>query len=115
MDLFAGIRVADYAAARAWYEQLLGRPPSFLPHATEAVWEIEEHGYVFIVEDASTAGGALLTILVDDLDELVDGIAGRGIEPDDRVTYSNGARKAIYRDADGNEIGFGGAIDSGGS
>lgn len=26
-----------------------------------------------------------------------------------RETYSNGVRKALYRDPDGNEIGFGGA------
>jgi hypothetical protein len=50
----------------------------------------------------------MITILVDDLDALAAEIASRGIEPDERVTYSNGARKAIYRDPDGNEIGFGG-------
>jgi len=26
-----------------------------------------------------------------------------------RETYSNGVRKAVYRDPEGNEIGFGGA------
>jgi hypothetical protein len=31
-----------------------------------------------------------------------------GIQPAERETYSNGVRKAIYRDPDGNEIGFGG-------
>jgi hypothetical protein len=35
-------------------------------------------------------------------------IAGRGIEPAERETYSNGVRKWIFRDPDGNEIGFGG-------
>ncbi len=30
-----------------------------------------------------------------------------GIEPDKWETYSNGVRKAIYRNADGNKIGFG--------
>jgi hypothetical protein len=34
-----------------------------------------------------------------------------GIRVSDFVTYTGKARKAIYRDADGNEIGFGGAID----
>jgi hypothetical protein len=34
--------------------------------------------------------------------------------PDERVTYSNGARTALYRDPDGNELGFAGApLDSG--
>jgi hypothetical protein len=62
----------------------------------------------FIEQDRETPGGADVTVLVDDLDALVAEIASRGIEPDERATYSHGARKAIYRDADGNEIGFGG-------
>jgi len=45
------------------------------------------------------------------LDALAADIASRGIEPDERVTYPGKARKAIYRDRDGNEIGFGGAIE----
>jgi hypothetical protein len=42
----------------------------------------------------------------------MDDIALRGIEPAKRETYSNGVRKATYRDSDGNEIGYGGpALD----
>jgi hypothetical protein len=48
------------------------------------------------------------TILVDDLDATVAEIAVRGIDPAERETYSNGVRKATYRDRDGNEIGFAG-------
>ena len=33
----------------------------------------------------------------------------RGIEPASQETYGTGVRKVIYRDPDGNEIGFGGA------
>lgn len=111
LDLFAGIRVSDYEAAKPWYERLLGAEPSFIPHGTEAVWELAEHRYVFIVQDTEGAGRATHTIFVDDLDARVADIASRGIEPDDMETYPGKARKAIYRDADGNEIGFGGAID----
>jgi hypothetical protein len=32
----------------AWYERLLGAPPSFLPNDTEAVWELADHRCVFI-------------------------------------------------------------------
>src|SRR5680860_621325 len=107
LDLFAGNRVSDYEASRPWYEKLLGGEPTFIAHATEAVWEIADHRYLFIVEDADDAGRAIHTIFVDDLDSLVADIASRGIEPDERVTYPGKARKAIYRDSDGNEIGFG--------
>jgi hypothetical protein len=108
IDLFAGIPVSDYGAALPWYERLLGSEPSFLAHATEAVWELAEHRFVFIDEDPEHAGHARTTVFVDELDALVSEIAGRGVEPAERETYSNGVRKIIYRDADGNEIGFGG-------
>jgi catechol 2,3-dioxygenase-like lactoylglutathione lyase family enzyme len=110
LDLFAGIRVSDFESAKPWYERLLGAEPSFLAHATEAVWELAEHRFLFIVEDADGAGHAINTIFVDDLDARVADIAARGIEPDELVTYPGKARKAIYRDPDGNEVGFGGAI-----
>ena len=55
LTLFAGILVRDFAAARRWYEQLLG-DVSFLPHATEAVWMIADERAVYIVEDADRAG-----------------------------------------------------------
>jgi hypothetical protein len=108
-DLFAGIRVRDYHAARAWYERLLGKEPAFLPHATEAVWELAEHRYLFVIENREAPGGAVITIFVDDLDAATAEIASRGIDAAERITLSNGVRKAVYRDADGNEITFGGA------
>ena len=49
-----------------------------------------------------------MTLFVDDLGDLVDGIAARGIEPHLDETYDNGVRKVTYRDPEGNEIGFGG-------
>lgn len=108
LHLFAGLRVRDFAVARAWYVQLLGEP-TFLPHATEAVWTLAEDRSVYIVEDAENAGKGVVTVFVDDLDAQVAEIAARGLEPDERETYSNGVRKMVYRDPDGNEVGLGGA------
>lgn len=108
LDLFAGIPVTDYPAALKWYERLLG-PPSFFPHETEAVWELAEHRYLYIVQRTEHAGHAMHTLFVNDLEELIAQITGRGLEPAERETYSNGVCKITYRDADGNEIGFGGA------
>jgi len=108
VDLFAGIPVGDHERALAWYERLLGSAPSFLPNATEAVWELADHRSVFIEMRPEHAGHAMHTIIVDDLDALIREIADRGIEPTEQETYSNGVRKVTYRDPDGNEIGFGG-------
>lgn len=109
LDLFAGVPVADYAAALQWYEWLLGCPPSFFPHDTEAVWELEEHRFVYIVQRPEHAGHAMHTFFVDDFDARLTQIADRGLDPVERETYMNGVRKATYRDPDGNEIGLGGA------
>lgn len=109
VDLFAGIPVTNYAEALAWYERLLGRPPTFFPNDTEAVWDLAEHRYVFIEHRPEHAGHAFHTVFVDDLDAIVAQIAERGLDPAKRETYSNGVRKVTYRDPDGNEIGFGGA------
>jgi hypothetical protein len=109
LDLFAGIAVADYTVALKWYERLLGYPPAFFPHDTEAVWELAEHQYLYIVQQARHAGHAMHTLFVDDLDAFVAQIADRGLDPSKRETYSNGVRKITYRDPDGNEIGLGGA------
>ena len=104
--LFAGIRVRDLAAARPWYERLLGQP-SFFPNATEVVWTLADDRSVYLEQDRRRAGGALITVLVDDLDACVAEIGARGLEPAERETYANGVRKATYRDDDGNEVGFG--------
>jgi predicted enzyme related to lactoylglutathione lyase len=109
LDLYAGIPVANYAAALEWYEQLLGSPPTFVASDTEVVWELAEHRSVAIEHRPEHAGHAMHTIFVDDLDALVAQIAARGLNPIERETYSNGVRKATYRDPDGNKIGFGGA------
>ena len=109
VDLFAGIAVREYEEALVWYERLLGSEPSFVPHATEAVWELAEHRFLFIVERPEHAGHATHTIFLGDFDAMVAEISARGIEPAQRETYSNGVRKATYRDPDGNEVGLGGA------
>ena len=104
LDLYAGIPVSDYPSALAWYERLLGSPPTFEVSATEAVWEFAEHRSVFVGQRVDDAGHAMHTIFVDDLDALVEQIGKRGLEPAKRETYSNGVRKVSYRDPDGNEI-----------
>ncbi len=115
LHVFAGLRVRDFQAALPWYQRVLGKP-TFFPHATEAVWTLSEDRSVYVVEHASGAGNSVVTIFLDDLDARVAAIAARGLEPDNRETYSNGVRKVVYRDPDGNELGFGGPpLDAGSS
>ena len=108
LDLFAGLPVRDYRRALDWYQALLGSEPAFLPNEAEAVWELAEHRYLYFEVLPERAGHGLHTLFVDDLDERVESIRARGLEPASRETYENGVRKVIYRDPDGNEVGFGG-------
>ncbi|MFC7405527.1 VOC family protein [Georgenia alba] len=107
-DLFAVVSVSDFAAAAAWYEQLLGGPPAFVAHPTESVWELDEHRYLAVEEEPAHAGHTQLTVFLRDLDAFVAAAEARGLRPDRTETYDNGVRKALYHDPDGSEIGFGG-------
>jgi catechol 2,3-dioxygenase-like lactoylglutathione lyase family enzyme len=109
VDLFAGFPVRDYSTSLAWYERLLGCPPAFLPNDIEAVWELAEHGYVFIKVLPEHAGHAFNLVFLSDLDSFIVQVAERGLQPMKRETLSNGVRRVIYNDPDGNEVGFGGA------
>lgn len=114
VHLFAGLRVRDFQASLPWYGRLLGEP-TFFPHPTEAVWTLAENRSVYVVEHADGAGSSVVTILLDDLDARLAAIAVRGLEPEEIETYPGGVRKAIYRDPDGNEVGFGGTTPDAGA
>jgi predicted enzyme related to lactoylglutathione lyase len=104
---FAGAPVADYMTALAWYERLLGRPPDVIVHEEEAMWQVAQAGWIYVVGDANRAGNALLTLLVDDLDNHLAAIAERGITTGPIDTIPGAVRKAAIVDPEGNRITFG--------
>jgi glyoxylase I family protein len=103
--VFAGLAVSDYESARGWYERLLGRPADMFPKADEAVWQLCCTGLIYIVADRSRAGGGLVTVAVDDLEEHLAELAERGI-PTHIDPVHRGPRKVVVRDPDGNTISF---------
>jgi hypothetical protein len=64
---------------------------------------------VYVEHRPAHAGHALITLFVGDFDDRIAAITARGLRPAKEETYENGVRKTTYVDADGNEIGFGGA------
>jgi predicted enzyme related to lactoylglutathione lyase len=104
--LFAGIPVADYDAARPWYERLIGRAPDMLPHDREAAWQLSETGWIYVVADAERAGRALVTLLVDDLDSEVAALAERGIACEPIETVPGKFRRTAVVDPEGNRVAF---------
>jgi predicted enzyme related to lactoylglutathione lyase len=105
--VFAGIAVADHDSAWAWYERLFGRPPDMVPNEREVVWQLAETGLIYVVADAERASGtALLTLIVDEMDDHLADLAERGLGADSMETLPGVGRKAIFTDPEGNMITF---------
>ncbi len=110
-EFFAGIAVADFGSMLAWYERLMGKPPDFFPQEGEAVWRVTEHAWIYVVATrhegaAGRAGKALLTILVDDLDDQVAQLAARGHPPGLIDVIAGSVRRVVIADPEGNRITF---------
>lgn len=114
LDLFAGICVRDLSSVRAWYCAVLGSDVAFAPNDAELVWELAGHRFVYVERKPDRAGHAMVMIFVGDLGAVVTRISSQGIEPASRETYENGVEKVTYRDADGNEVSYGGGPDDAG-
>ena len=103
--VMAGIAVADFDEAVAWYERLLGRRADDLPMDGLAEWHFPDTGVIQVIQDADRAGSGLLTISVDDLEAHVARLEERGLTPsaiDDKT--SDKALIATIADAEGNTI-----------
>ncbi len=85
---------------------LLGRPADFHPNETEAVWQLTETGWIYVVGDGNRAGTALLTLIVDDLESHLADLAGRGLATGAIETVAEVMRKAVITDPEGNMITF---------
>ena len=111
VGIFAGIAVSNFGVALEWYRSLLGAEPSFYPNDVEAVWQLAEDRYVYIIQDVNRAGGAVSMIWVDDPADEMARIAERGLQPID-VEKHDRVWKYVYHDSDGNETGIGGEVST---
>ena len=103
--LFAGVPVSDLDAAIDWYTRLFGRPPD-LRVGDEVLWDIDEHGTLFIEANVAQAGAGRITLGVAGLDAHLERLTARAIEHEPVETYSNGVRHVKIPDPDGNAIAF---------
>lgn len=104
---FAGVAVENFQAACTWYERLLGRPPDMLPNEIEAAWRFSDTAWMYVIADAERAGKALLTLIIEDLDQHVAALAERGFAPVEIENEPGKYRKISFRDPEGNTIAFG--------
>jgi catechol 2,3-dioxygenase-like lactoylglutathione lyase family enzyme len=102
---FAGLPVADYAAAYDWYVRLLGRDADMFPHNTECVWRLTSTSSIYVAQDPERAGSALVTLALDDLDDHERRLREASFAFSDEATGS-GPRRLIVSDLDGNRLAF---------
>ena len=102
---FAGLRVADYAAAYDWYARLLGRPADMFPHDSEAVWRLTPSCSIYVVQDPGRAGRGLVTLALDDLDAHERRLRETGLAFAEQVDGS-APRRLVVKDVDGNTLTF---------
>lgn len=102
--LFASIPVRDRDRAVSWYERLTGRPPDLIPNDDEAAWRLTDTGWIYVVVDAEQAGSGLHTLLVEDIDAFLAGVASRGIDGGPVEVMGAGVRHAYLTDPDGNRL-----------
>jgi catechol 2,3-dioxygenase-like lactoylglutathione lyase family enzyme len=102
---FAGLPVANYAAAYDWYVRLLGRPADMFPHASEAVWQLSASCSIYVVLDADRAGCGLITLALDDLAAHERHLSEVGLVFDEQVDGA-APRRLVVKDVDGNTLKF---------
>lgn len=102
--VLAVVPVTDIDRANVWYEALIGRPADNNPMPVLVEWQVLDRGWVQVTVDPARAGSAMLNFAVDNLDEQIEELAGRGIECGEIVDASKGVRLSSVEDPDGNVI-----------
>lgn len=106
MDLYSIMAVSDRAASVEWFRVFFGRPADEVI-GEEYLWQVGENAWV-VVDDrpvrAERVGGAMITLGVTDLDDILARLAAHGIDHEPVETYRNGLRHVVVLDPDGNSL-----------
>ncbi len=83
-----------------------GRPPDEVI-GEEYLWQVGENAWV-VIDDremrTERVGGAMITLGVPDLDDILARLAAHGIHHEPVETYGNGVRHVVVLDPDGNSL-----------
>lgn len=104
--VLAVIPVADLAVSADWYEQLFDAVPTNRPMPNLAEWRLTDTGWVQLFVDGERAGRSFFNLAVSDLDEYVEGLRQRGLDPGEIQDATKGVRIFTVEDPDGNTLNF---------
>lgn len=113
--VFAGVAVSDYHRALAWYELVFGRAPDVIVREDiEAMWQLRESAWMYIVVDGERAGKSLAAFLVSDLEQELAALSNRGVDVPEMEIAPGLYRKVVLTDPDGNSLTIGQSLSGGG-
>ncbi len=106
MDLYSVVGVSDRVRALEWFGAFFGRPADEVV-GEEHLWHVGANAWV-VVDDrevrAERVGGAMITLGVTGLDDILARLAEHGIDHEPVETYVNGVRHVVVLDPDGNSL-----------
>jgi catechol 2,3-dioxygenase-like lactoylglutathione lyase family enzyme len=106
MDLYSIMAVSDRAKSVEWFSAFFGRQADEVL-GEEYLWQVGENAWI-VVDDrdvrADRVGGAMVTLGVTDLDDILARLAAHGIEHEPVETYGNGVRHVVVLDPDRNSL-----------
>jgi predicted enzyme related to lactoylglutathione lyase len=106
LDLYSVLCVRDRGVSRKWFEVFFGRAADEII-GQEYLWQVGQNAWV-VIDDrsmrAARVGGAMITLGVTGLDDILARLAAHGIEHEPVETYSNGVRHVEVLDPDGNSL-----------
>ena len=98
--------VADFDNGVAFYERLLGQPPTARPMSGSAIWQLTDSGALQVNHVRERAGQAAVVLAVEDVDAFVVAARARGFELDAESEPTGHFRLAALDDPAGNTITF---------
>ncbi len=102
--VLAVVPVSDIDRSAQWYAALFGRPADNNPMPSLVEWQVLRGAWVQVFADPDRAGKSLVNFAVDDLEDHLAEIAGRGIEAESIVDANRGVQTCAVTDPDGNTI-----------
>ncbi|MFZ3554655.1 VOC family protein [Streptomyces sp. BH055] len=98
--------MSDRTKALEWYAVFFGRPADEVI-GEEYLWQVGADAWI-VVDDrdvrAGRVGGAMVTLGVTDLNEVLTRLAAHGVDHEPVETYGNGVRHVVVPDPDGNSL-----------
>ena len=102
--VLAVVPVTDVERSRCWYETLFGRAADNNPMPNLVEWQVVPGGWVQVFTDDQRAGSTVVNFAVRDLDNYIDELKRRGLEPGEVVEANKGVRLSTLTDPDGNKV-----------